>query len=54
MTADAYTTEPDDFFDERRCAMFATMILLGLLAATAVTSALVQFGRDGYRRTPTI
>jgi hypothetical protein len=34
--------------------MFATMILLGLLAATAVTSALVQFRRDGYRRTPAI
>lgn len=34
--------------------MFATMLVLGLLAATAVTSALVQFGRDGYRRTPTI
>ncbi|GAA1814608.1 hypothetical protein GCM10009749_25160 [Agromyces neolithicus] len=39
---------------ERRCAMLATMLLLGLLAATAVTSALVQFGRDGYRRTPTV
>ena len=34
--------------------MFATMILLGMLAATAVTSALVQFSRDGYRRTPTV
>ena len=34
--------------------MFATMLLLGLLAATAVSSALVQFGRDGYRRTPTV
>ena len=34
--------------------MFATMILLGLLAATAVTSSLVQFRRDGYRRTPTL
>ena len=34
--------------------MFATMIMLGLLAAAAVTSALVQFGRDGYRRTPTL
>ena len=34
--------------------MFATMILLGMLAATAVTSALVQFRRDGYRRTPAI
>jgi hypothetical protein len=37
----------------RRCAMFATMLMLGLLAATAITSALVQFARDGYRRTPT-
>ena len=34
--------------------MFATMLVLGLLAATAVTWALVQFGRDDYRRTPTI
>ena len=34
--------------------MLATRIMLGLLAAAAVTSALVQFARDGYRRTPTI
>ena len=34
--------------------MFATMLMLGLLAAAAVTSALVQFSRDGYRRTPTV
>ena len=34
--------------------MFATMLILGLLAATAVTSAVVQFGRDGYRRTPAL
>lgn len=34
--------------------MFATMLILGLLAAAAITSALVQFGRDGYRRTPAI
>lgn len=33
--------------------MFATMIMIGLLAATAIASAVVQFGRDGYRRTPT-
>ena len=30
------------------------IMLLGLLAATAITSALVQFRRDGYRRTPTL
>jgi len=34
--------------------MLATMTLLGLLAATAATSAIVQFRRDGYRRTPTL
>ena len=34
--------------------MFATMLMLGLLAATAITSALVQFSRDGYRRTPAV
>ena len=38
---------------ERRCAMFATLLVLGLLAATAITTALVQFRRDGYHRTPT-
>lgn len=32
--------------------MLATMILLGLLAAAAVSSAFVQFRRDGYRRVP--
>lgn len=34
--------------------MFATILVLGLLAATAITSALVQFSRDGYRRTPAV
>ncbi len=34
--------------------MFATMLVLGLLAASGLTSALVQFRRDGYRRTPTL
>jgi hypothetical protein len=34
--------------------MLATMILLGLLSATAVAGAFVQFRRDGYRRTPTL
>jgi hypothetical protein len=34
--------------------MFATMLVLGLIAVSAITSALVQFGRDGYRRTPTL
>ena len=34
--------------------MLATIIALGLLAATAVTAATVQFRRDGYRRTPTL
>ena len=38
---------------ERRCAMFATMLVLGLLAAAAITTSLVQFRRDGYHRTPT-
>lgn len=39
---------------ERRCAMFATILVLGLLAALAITTGLVQFRRDGYRRTPTM
>lgn len=39
---------------ERRCAMFATMLVLGLFAALAITTALVQFRRDGYGRTPTV
>lgn len=39
---------------ERRDVMLATMIALGLLAATAITAASVQFHRDGYRRTPTL
>jgi hypothetical protein len=39
---------------ERRDVMLATMILLGMLAATAVTTATVQFRRDGYRRMPTL
>ena len=34
--------------------MFATLLVLGLLAATAITTALVQFRRDGYHRTPTL
>ena len=34
--------------------MLATMLMLGLLAATAITSAVVQFRRDGYRRTPAV
>jgi hypothetical protein len=34
--------------------MFATMIVFGVLAAAALTTALVQFRRDGYRRTPTL
>jgi hypothetical protein len=34
--------------------MFATMLVLGLLAASAITTAFVQFRRDGYRRTPTL
>ena len=33
--------------------MFATMLVLGLLAVTAITTGLVQFRRDGYGRTPT-
>jgi hypothetical protein len=39
---------------ERRCEMFATMLVLGLLAASAIATALVQFRRDGYGRTPTV
>ena len=34
--------------------MLATMLMLGTLAAAAIASAVIQFGRDGYRRTPTI
>ena len=34
--------------------MLATTLMLGVLAATAITSALVQFRRDGYRRMPNI
>lgn len=34
--------------------MLATMIALGLLAGTAAAAAVVQFRRDGYRRTPTL
>ena len=34
--------------------MFATMIVLGVVAAVAITTSIVQFGRDGYRRTPTL
>ena len=34
--------------------MLATMIVLGALAAAALTPALVQFRRDGYHRTPTL
>jgi len=34
--------------------MFATMLVIGLLAVMAMMSAFVQFRRDGYRRTPTV
>lgn len=34
--------------------MLATMLILATLAAAAIASAVVQFGRDGYRRTPTV
>jgi hypothetical protein len=33
--------------------MFATLLVLALLAASAVAAAGIQFSRDGYRRTPT-
>jgi hypothetical protein len=34
--------------------MFATMLVLGLIAGWAVTAALVEFRRDGYHRTRTL
>ena len=34
--------------------MFATMLVIGLIAALAITAAFVQFRRDGYHRTPTL
>ena len=34
--------------------MLEMMFMLGLVAVTAVGSALVQFRRDGYRRMPTL
>jgi hypothetical protein len=34
--------------------MFATLLVLALLAASAVAAAGIQFSRDGYRRTPTM
>jgi hypothetical protein len=34
--------------------MFATLLMLGVLAVSAITTALVQFRRDGYGRTPTL
>lgn len=34
--------------------MFATLLVLGLLAVSAIASALVQFRRDGYGRMPTL
>jgi hypothetical protein len=34
--------------------MFATMIILGVLAAAALATGLVQFRRDGYHRMPTL
>lgn len=36
--------------------MFAILFLsaFGLVAVAAVSAAIVQFGRDGYRRTPTL
>ena len=33
--------------------MFATMLVLGLISASAIVAALVQFRRDGYHRMPT-
>lgn len=38
---------------ERRCAMFATMLVLGLIAVVSIVAGTVQFRRDGYHRTPT-
>lgn len=38
---------------ERRCAMFAMMLVLGLIAAASLVAGTVQFRRDGYHRTPT-
>lgn len=32
--------------------MFTTMLVLGLLGLAAFAASLVQFRRDGYRRTP--
>ncbi|MDF2575673.1 MAG: pyridoxamine 5-phosphate oxidase family protein [Agromyces sp.] len=47
-------TPPGTPVPERRCEMFATMLVLGLLAASAIATALVQLRRDGYGRTPTV
>lgn len=48
------TRADDRLPDGRRCAMFAIMLMLGALAASAITAAVVQFRRDGYRRIPTL
>jgi hypothetical protein len=34
--------------------MFTTMLVLGLIAGAGIVAGLVQFRRDGYRRTPTL
>ncbi|MBM7503016.1 hypothetical protein JOD46_000473 [Agromyces aurantiacus] len=34
--------------------MFATMLVLGLISVWATAAAVIQFRRDGYRRTPTL
>lgn len=34
--------------------MFATMLVLALIAGVAIAAAIVQFRRDGYHRTPTV
>ena len=39
---------------ERGFAMLATMLMLGLIGASALVAALVQFRRDGLRRLPTM
>ena len=34
--------------------MFAIMLVLVLIVAAGISAAVVQFRRDGYRRTPTL
>ncbi|MFB9640691.1 Rax2 family protein [Agromyces lapidis] len=34
--------------------MLATMLMLGLIGASALVAAFVQFRRDGLRRLPTM